>query len=421
MTALVLRGQHSCALTSEGGVKCWGANWYGQLGDASFNNSSTPVDVVGLSSGVIALSTGWSHSCALTSTGGVKCWGGNYWAQLGDGTNNNAWAPVDVAGLTSGVKALASGMYHTCALTTAGGVKCWGPNYYGELGDGTKDMHNTPVDVVGLSSGVSTLAAGNNNSFALIEAGGVKGWGWNAYGILGDGTTTDQTIPVDAVVLSEGISIIAPGHDHTCVLTTAGAAKCWGFNSSGQLGDGTYTQRDTPEDVAGLSDNVIALSAGGGSTCGLTVGGRAKCWGGDREGQLGLGTITQRLTPMAVVASVPASLSLNYLAGQPGSYFTLTGANFPASSTATVLVNSQVVTDTLQVNETGGFIFFFDTNGAEEGGYMVEVKVNPSAKALFTLNNNAPLHPQEGGGQSMILLPDIGVDYLIVFLPLGTR
>src|SRR5439155_1625058 len=128
-------------------------NNFGQLGDNSTTGRLTPVDVSGLTSGVTAIAPGVYHTCALTTAGGVKCWGANGNGQLGDNSTTDRLTPVDVSGLTSGVAAIAPSYLYTCALTTAGGVECWGANYYGQLGDNSTTNRLTPVDVSGLASG----------------------------------------------------------------------------------------------------------------------------------------------------------------------------------------------------------------------------------------------------------------------------
>ena len=294
-------GYHTCALRQSGGVKCWGYNDDGQLGDGTNMGRITPVDVVGLGSGITVISAGGFHTCALRLSGGVKCWGYNYDGQVGDGTTTDRWTPVDVVGLASEVTAISAGGYHTCALTGSGGVKCWGYNYDGQLGDGTKTSRNIPVDVVGLASEVTAINAGGHHTSALMSNGGVKCWGYNGYGQLGDGTTTDRNTPVDVVGLSSEGTAVSAGDRHTCALASGGGMKCWGNNYAGELGDGMTYNRYTPTEVTGLSSGVMALSAGEEHTCALTSSGGVKCWGDNFYGQLGDGTMTGRWTPADVV------------------------------------------------------------------------------------------------------------------------
>jgi alpha-tubulin suppressor-like RCC1 family protein len=314
-TAISDGGDHTCAITAAGGVKCWGFNEYGQVGDGTTTYKPTPVDVSGLTSGVAAIEAGYRHTCALTSSGGVKCWGDNFFGQLGDGTTKEKLTPVDVAGLTSGIAAVSTGIgYHTCALTSAGEVKCWGDNEDGQLGDGSNTgpekctpntpCSTTPVDVSGLTSGVTAIAAGYMNTCLLTNAGGVKCWGDNEDGQLGDGTKISKLTPVDVSGLTSGVAAISGREDHTCAITSAAGAECWGEDEGGSLGDGSsdgpekcqdlegeaFPCSDTPVDVSGLTSGVAAISAGGAQTCAVTAAGGAKCWGENEYGELGDGS-----------------------------------------------------------------------------------------------------------------------------------
>ncbi|MBY6242728.1 chromosome condensation regulator RCC1 [Methylosinus sp. Sm6] len=291
---------HICALTSTGGVSCWGANARGQLGDGTSVNRATPVAVSGLSSGVVAITASrFDHTCALTQAGAVECWGDNSKGQLGDGTTIRRHTPVAVSGLSSGVVAIAAGHFHSCALTSGGAVKCWGLDTLGQLGDdGVDYLQSTPRSVVGLSSGVVAITAGGYHSCALTSAGAVKCWGWDTYGQLGDGTSRRlHYTPLAVKGLSSGVVAIAAGHVHTCALTSSGAVKCWGRNNYGQLGDGTRTGRRAPVDVATLSNSVVAIGTGSRHSCAVTSAGDGKCWGSNYDGQLGDGSKTDRLTP----------------------------------------------------------------------------------------------------------------------------
>ncbi|MBI5289476.1 MAG: S8 family serine peptidase, partial [Chloroflexi bacterium] len=308
-------GFHTCALTSAGGVRCWGLNDTGQLGDGTNTNATAPVDVVGLS-GVIAVSAGGSHSCALTSAGGVKCWGKNDVGQLGDGTNINRNLPVDVTGLTNGVAAISAGGLHTCAVMTTGAVRCWGRNDRGQLGDGTGTNRSTPVAVSGLTSGIIAVDAGGSDAqgghtCALASGGGVSCWGRNDFGQVGDGTTADRFVPVNVSGLATGANAIGGGRYHSCAQTSAGGVKCWGWNIGGQLGTGGNTSSTTPVDVINLGNAAAGLSVGGMYACVRTNAGGAKCWGYNSSAQLGDGSIGNNRTAPVDVLSAPGSPPLS--------------------------------------------------------------------------------------------------------------
>jgi alpha-tubulin suppressor-like RCC1 family protein len=299
VAAVAAGTDHTCALTSVGGVVCWGWNHYGQLGDGTTTDRLSPTPVVGLGSGVSEIAVGWGYTCALTSGRGVVCWGHNRTGQLGDGTTTDRLTPTPVTGLGN-VVAIAAGDDQTCAITSVGGVVCWGENTVGELGDGTTTDRLTPTPVVGLGSGVNKIAAGGVHTCALTAAGGVLCWGYNLEGELGNGTDSMQTTPTAVSGSETGVVAITTGTKHACALTTAGSVLCWGWNAGGQLGDGTTTDRWTPTAAGGLGRGVAAIAAGRAHTCGLTTVGGIVCWGRNTEGQLGDGTTTDRYAPTVV-------------------------------------------------------------------------------------------------------------------------
>jgi alpha-tubulin suppressor-like RCC1 family protein len=294
-------GNHTCAITPGGGVMCWGSNDNGQLGDGSRTDRTRPVSVKNLAVRAVAVTAGWTHTCILTEEGGVKCWGRNKNGELGDGTTQRSSEPVDVSGLKSGVIAIAAGDDHTCAVTAQGGVKCWGYNNFGQLGDGTTETRNSPVDVLKLGGEATAVAAGTAHSCALTSESEVMCWGSNDTGQLGDGSdAASRGTPGVVSGLKGGIASMTAKGGHTCILNGAGEILCWGWNKYGQLGDASHDDRSAPVPVTGWEGSAILIAAGWGQTCGALNDGSLKCWGWNFYGQLGEGSMANRNQPVAV-------------------------------------------------------------------------------------------------------------------------
>lgn len=365
---------HTCTLTADGGVVCWGNNIVGQLGDGTGSIRNVPGKAVGLASGVRALAAGSGHTCALTTAGSVKCWGYNQYGQVGDGSRTNRHAPVDVVGLPPDIVAIAAGGEQSCALTSAGAVHCWGfvlselrctgggffssdpircstaeeffttprevPGFTSvvaisvgavETRNYTSPLHtvcgvttaggvvcaprigSAAADVAGLSSGVAAVATGGNHACVVMTSGGLKCWGDNLLGQIGDGTRSNRKTPVDVSGITGGAVAIEVGIANSCALTTAGGVKCWGRGDGGISGDATASVRFTPVDAAGLTSGIATIATGSGHTCAVSVAGSIWCWGLNGAGQLGDGTYTTRYSPTGV-----SGLSTGELARSPG-------------------------------------------------------------------------------------------------------
>jgi alpha-tubulin suppressor-like RCC1 family protein len=343
--------RHTCAVSIDGGVQCFGYSEMGQTGLTStgpdicgggfsdeFPCSKTARQVIGLESGVEKVSAGHENTCALLDTGGVECWGNNATGQLGNGNATGpedcagvfgpepcATTPVTVLGLggvgeLSDIKDIAVGAGHACALTNPGGVLCWGANYWGQLGNGsftgpqtcdTVACSTTPVQVSGLLTGVQQITAGASHSCALLLDGSIQCWGLNNDGELGtnshDGPSTCYSsrdcspTPLDVTGITAAQQVSAGGN-HTCARTMTGGAECWGRNNNGQLGTGSAEGpencleilgspcSDNPVDVVGLQSGVAFLNSSAADTaCAVMNDGGVKCWGANNSSQLGIG------------------------------------------------------------------------------------------------------------------------------------
>jgi alpha-tubulin suppressor-like RCC1 family protein len=300
-TPIAAGWNHTCAITGDGGVMCWGNNGDGQLGDGSRTARAKPVGVKNLTERAVAVTAGWGYTCILTETGGVKCWGRNKNGELGNGTTQRSSDPVNVTGLTVGVVAIAAGDAHTCAVTAQGRLKCWGYNNTGQLGDGSTETRMEPVDVAGLE-GVTAVAAGTAHTCARMAGGEVLCWGENGQGQLGDGSdAASRGKPEPVRGLTGGITALTAKGGHTCVLSGSVQIHCWGVNKYGQLGDGSFENRSAPTPVTGLDGSVRILASGWGQNCAVLEDGKLKCWGWNFYGQLGEGSTANRNHPVDVV------------------------------------------------------------------------------------------------------------------------
>src|SRR5207249_3345154 len=280
-------GYHTCLhLPPDGTLQCLGQNWFGQLGDGTFDSRSLldPTrPVSNLSTATPNVVSGDGHTCALLGDGTVKCWGVGDSGQRGDGNFNPSQpnpVTVGVSGTPlTGARTITTRGFHTCALLSDGTVRCWGRNSDGQLGVAPSGDHcpytpdvfcsSTPVQVGGISSAdnIRAITAGGYHTCALFPDGTVKCWGRNDQGQLGDGTTTSSSTPVQvggSGTPLRGAAAITGALRHTCALLGDGV-QCWGVNDQGQLGDGSPLpgrSSNPPTRVSGLPSSPIAVTGG---------------------------------------------------------------------------------------------------------------------------------------------------------------
>ncbi len=297
---------HACALLGDGTLRCWGHNGFGQLGDGSRNDRTSPTPVAALD-GVVQVSAGGGHTCARTRDRRAYCWGRNDRGQLGDGTIDARLEPTEVA--LEGVMEIRAGRAHTCARVESGAVSCWGENVDGQLGDGTRSpptgYRATPALVPELED-AREVAVGGGASCALVgDARTPMCWGRNDSRQLlarPAGRSDSRLASPTALPGAESADALGLGSRFTCVLRQ-GQVRCAGLNHRGQVGDGTRRLRRTLTDVD-FAD-VEQLGVGPEHACARTTRGHVRCWGANRRGQLGDGSIRWRTEPV-VVQGVPA-------------------------------------------------------------------------------------------------------------------
>jgi len=314
--ALSVGDSHACALTADGSAYCWGAGRGGRLGDGSGSDRATPVPVQG-GLAFASLSAGGEHTCAVTRAGVAYCWGANSRGQLGDSSTTDRLVPARVAGTLAFVSVTA-GAFHSCGLAAGSVAYCWGDNSEGQLGDTSpaslclSSCGRGPISgsfaPVPVSAGLvfASLTAGTPHSCGVATGGAAYCWGDGAYGQLGNGSQNNSLVPVP-VVGGLAFTSLSARQLHTCGIAAADTAYCWGWNPDGQLGIGSTSWNGAPGSTtpARVSGGLFfsSISAGGDHTCALTPAGAAYCWGAGSRGQLGNGA-TQLLTVPVPVAGV---------------------------------------------------------------------------------------------------------------------
>ncbi|MCL2149493.1 MAG: hypothetical protein FWH51_00975 [Dehalococcoidia bacterium] len=310
---------HTVALKADGTVWAWGYNFYGQLGDSTDAHRYSPIQVPGLLE-VAAISAGYAHTVALKADGTVWAWGLNSAGQLGNDSSTDSWIPDQVREPWGGVNyltdiiAISAGGYHAIALKSDGAGEgtlwSWGDNDFGQLGDGTAVNRLAPVQVVYYN--FIAVSAGYSHTMALKYDGTVWAWGWNNLGQLGNGSTANSFKPVQVRGLGGAgfltdIVTVAAGNYYTVALKEDGTVWAWGYNSQGQLGDGTNgagANRSVPvrvidpTDDTGFLTGIMAVAAGVNNTVALKEAGTVWTWGG---GLLGNGTTASSSVPVRVI------------------------------------------------------------------------------------------------------------------------
>lgn len=288
-SAVSLGNSHSAAITEDGSLYMWGYNYYGQLGNGTTEDSSTPIKIL---DNVAAVSLGPYHSAAITEDDDLYLWGSNRFEQLGNGTTEDSATPIKIM---DNVATVSFGYHHSAAITKDGSLYMWGYNDCGQLGNGTTEHSSIPIKIM---DNVAMVSLGYEHSAAITEDGSLYMWGYNDYGQLGDGTETDSSIPIK---IMDNVTAVSLGFYHSAAITEDGSLYMWGNNKSGKLGNGTTKKYSTPIKIM---DYTAVVSLGHDHSAAITEDGSLFMWGDDSCGQLGDGTTEDSSIPIKIMDNV---------------------------------------------------------------------------------------------------------------------
>jgi len=305
--ALAQGFKHECLISFDGKLKCFGLGLHGVLGVGTVADSATLV-APQVAGPVLDHAAGDYRGCAILTNGAVQCWGENRQGILGIGAlGGDRETPQNIT-LPFGGARISVGTDHTLVALQNGDLMGWGLNFEYQLADVTRAAHTTPFKVPGITKKVTAVAAGFQTSCAVLEDGQLMCWGLTGYLPFDPAVVGTHVMQPRAVVgLPDKAAAVAIGIGFGCARLEGGDIYCWGSNSAGQLGDGTTTDRVAPIRVKGLNDAAVALSVGGQSACALLATGDVRCWGSNTSAQLGDPTKVPHPTPISVAAAKNAT------------------------------------------------------------------------------------------------------------------